>query len=127
MTRVLLIGKNSILTDVIEASFAHEPDLDLFRLPPCQLHNVEHVIRDSGTEVVICEEETIHELRKTTLQENHCLLFISISPHHNQIQVCQSYKIPNPGMHQMLNLVRDFNKNWTATPNYAYDDSSISP
>ena len=108
MIRVLVMANDSLLANHIVSTLSQEADLDVFRVTRDELG----IRRDYAVVIVVDEEMDEHEpirLREI-VRDDSSLLLIRVSLKNRYVYVDESYQLANPGMGQMVKLVRDFNR-----------------
>jgi hypothetical protein len=113
MTQILVIANDSLLADVIESVLAQDFGLDMLRLTHYKADTVEQAIRQHRSLVMIVEEgisDQVFFAKSGLFRDSDRVLMITFSPEKQNFQICMSYQIPNPGMAQMVNLVKAFSR-----------------
>jgi len=113
MVRVLVVANHSLLADAIEWMLAQEIDLDVLRLTHRELGNVDQAIREHRSVLIFVAEGVSEDelmAARDWFRDDGRLLVITIGPEKHDLYICESYQIPNPGMAQVVNLIRAFSR-----------------
>jgi hypothetical protein len=106
MIRVLVIANESLLADSIVSSLSQEADMEVFRRARDELG-----FRKDYSVVVIVDDglpESESIKLKEVIRDNKTLLLVRVSLESRIVRVDESYEVVNPGMEQIISLVRDF-------------------
>ena len=109
MIRVCVIANDSLLGDAMAWVLSREGDLEVLRLTPRELGDVYQAIHEHRAEVIILDESLSDDQRitaKDLLRKDGRLLVITMSPQKPHLEICESYQISNPGLAQVVDLVR---------------------
>ena len=109
MVRVLLIGRNSIISDLVESTLAHEEDLEVLRMVEFSLSGIDDIVREHSPNIIITVEEEMDTgffaVRSLSRYQSCCRL-IAISLERNLLNIFENYRLPVSGVAQIVNLVR---------------------
>ena len=107
MIQVLVMANDSLLADHIVSTMSREIDLDVFRMTRDELGSR----RDYSVVIVVDEEMDEREpIQLNEIMRNDSnLLLIRVSLKDSNVYVDERYQIANPGIGQMVNVVRNFN------------------
>jgi hypothetical protein len=102
------MANNSVLANFIVSALARESDLEVFRITRDELGSR----RDFSIVIVVDEEmdeiETIN--LKEIIRGDSPLLLMRVSLKSRNVYVDDSYQLNNPGMEQVVDLLRDFSR-----------------
>lgn len=108
MIRVLLMANDSLLADSIASMLAEEINLDVVRLTRRELGKGDRysvvIMVDEG------ESESVTINASDLFRDDITLLVIKLSLKSRNIFVYESYRLKNPGIERVINLVRDFGR-----------------
>jgi hypothetical protein len=111
MIRVLVIANGSLLADSIVSILSRQVDMKVIRRSRDELGQREEY------SVVLIVDEGMHESESIKLKEvirsDKSLLLIRVSLESRIVRVDESYELVNPGMIDVINLVRDFNRKYS--------------
>ena len=106
MIQVLVMANDSLLADHIVTTLSREADLDVFRITRDELG----VRRDYSVVIVLDEEMDEHEpiQLKEIMRHGTSLLLIRVSLKNRNVYVDESYQLANPGITQIVDLLKEF-------------------
>jgi len=120
MIRILVMANESLLADYIASTLSQEIDLDVIRVTRDELglrkdYSVVIVVDDG-----LVENESIK--LQEVIRDDIALLLVRVSLKNRIVYIDESYQLINPGMAQVVDLVRDFNtKNLKKKPEEGTD------
>jgi hypothetical protein len=108
MIRVLILANDSLLAHFIESALSQQRDLAVFRgtrdEPGARRDYAVVILVDEG----LAEDELIR--LQEFMHEDAVWLLIRVSVNNRNVYVNESYQLFNPGMNQLIQLVREFNR-----------------
>ena len=108
MKRVLILANDSLLAQFIETTISQERDLEVFRVAPNELG------MHQDYSIVIVVDEEMGEIEN--LQPNEIirgegsLLVMRVSSKSRNVHIHERYQLLNPGIMQMVDLLREFDR-----------------
>ena len=111
MVRVMIVANASLLADSIRALLEQENNLVVHRLTYQEFMNLDSSFLQKASIVIFVElQETEFHTSFDIVRDHSHGLTITMSPYTHHLHISARYEAPNPGIGEVIELVRAFSR-----------------